>query len=114
LRHPMKPRLYRLLEDVKQANLLAHNQYIPQPYPGPLAMFRAKTRDTGVPDSLLGWRDVAENIEPYEVSGDHVSMIAEPHLRILAEQLKKCLDRSHQREAHVADQQSTIAANASG
>jgi thioesterase domain-containing protein len=90
--HAGVPRLLRALEDVSAANRLAHFLYVPQAYSGRVAMFRASARSDEEPDVLAGWRAVVKRIELYEVPGDHVNMVKEPHVRALAEQLRGCLD----------------------
>jgi thioesterase domain-containing protein len=46
-------------------------------------------------DPYLGWRRVLSGvIETYEVPGDHNEMIREPHVRLLAQHLRTCLENT--------------------
>ncbi|MCP4103950.1 MAG: amino acid adenylation domain-containing protein [Desulfobacteraceae bacterium] len=50
----------------------------------------------GIPnDPAWGWsRLSSEPVEIHTVSGDHMTMMAEPHVKNLAEQLKVCIDKA--------------------
>ncbi len=39
-----------------------------------------------------GWRALAAGLEVHTVPGDHITMLAEPHVQVLAERLNACLD----------------------
>jgi thioesterase domain-containing protein len=75
--------------------------YVPQPYSGRLAIFRASDRDeTDIYfhyqlDSQLGWGDLATGgIDIYPVPGDHLGLLKEPHVQVVGEQLKACLEQA--------------------
>ena len=90
------------------ANRLAYREYVPQVYPGRLTLFRA--RDAGDPPDqlLLGWgKLVLGGIEIHDVPGYHDTLLREPHVRILVERLRMCLDRSQQTRACLTYQQLT-------
>ena len=89
-----KPAL-RLLRDEDDANSIAYRQYVPRAYPGLVTVFRADESGAGVLPPM-GWERVAGSIATYDVPGDHTTMLKEPHVRMLAERLKTCLDRSQQ------------------
>jgi thioesterase domain-containing protein len=43
----------------------------------------------------MGWDQVSsEPVETYSVPGDHITMMTEPHVRVLAEKLRACLDKA--------------------
>jgi thioesterase domain-containing protein len=43
----------------------------------------------------LGWsRVVSGPVEIFPVPGNHLSLMAEPHVRVLAERLRGCLERA--------------------
>ena len=71
------------------------NQYVPRYYPGRITLFRpmdapfavATTRDRG-------WGRLAEAVDVHFVSGQHHSMVKEPHVRELARTLDACLRRA--------------------
>jgi thioesterase domain-containing protein/acyl carrier protein len=58
-----------------------------------VTLFRSmEYRPQGVTDFCLGWSLVAGGgIEIYEVPGSHASFVKEPHVRVLAAQLERCL-----------------------
>jgi amino acid adenylation domain-containing protein len=70
--------------------------YLPQVYPGTMVLFRAMERSPGCrSDQFLGWGDLVQGgVETHAVPGSHVQIIEEPHVRVLAEKLKVCLDRA--------------------
>jgi aspartate racemase len=82
---------------VTNANLAAYHQYKARVYPGGGVLFLAETRAMpGHDDPRLSWRDLlAAGAEIHTVPGhDSGSMLDEPHVRVLARQLKACLERS--------------------
>jgi thioesterase domain-containing protein/acyl carrier protein len=76
----------------------ALSSYEAQPYPGRITLFRvAKPKfDRVYPDEpYLGWDSVATGgVEMHKVRGRHRSMLREPYVRELAEQLKTCLEQA--------------------
>jgi thioesterase domain-containing protein/acyl carrier protein len=91
--HPSLPKhLIELEVRIRQAV----EKYVPQVYSGKMTLFRAATQPVGTPsDPMLGWRGVAAGgLEIHEVPGDHRSIMYEPHVGVLAEKLKRCLDRA--------------------
>jgi thioesterase domain-containing protein len=92
-RSPQALRYQKILDN----NLQARNRYIPQPYSGKVTLFRAQIRppkDYYTPYG--GWENLAlDGVEMYDVPGDHLSLLLkEANLKILARQLKACLERS--------------------
>lgn len=81
----------------QQENQEAASNYVPQAYPGPVSFFRAMDEIAGVSsyhDSLLGWGELAAGgLEIHEVPSTHLGMLQEPHVQVLAEKLKACIDR---------------------
>jgi len=46
-------------------------------------------------DSKMGWDGLAAGgLENQEIPGHHTSMFEEPHVRVLAEKLRECIDKS--------------------
>jgi acyl transferase domain-containing protein/thioesterase domain-containing protein/acyl carrier protein len=77
------------LRDVKEANWIAADYYLPEAYEGTIVLFRCLNRlDTDPPDSSHIWRRLARGgVTVHEVPGDHNSMLREPGVAILAEQI---------------------------
>jgi thioesterase domain-containing protein/acyl carrier protein len=92
--------LPKTLQNVKEINYQAAREYAIGPYPGRVALFRASDRPLlNRDDDLLGWDQFTAGVDLYRVPGDHLSMINEPHVRQLAEQLKLCFSRALQPDA---------------
>lgn len=73
--------------------------YNPQPYAGKITLFRA----TGLPehelnlasvkiDKLLGWSNLVNSIETYDLPCNHFNLVFEPHVQNLAQGLQAYLD----------------------
>ena len=100
----------RGLVKVLKANLQAMANYVPQEvYPTRIAFFRANEvhpwdaatwlSDEVLRDSTFGWSQLSmEAVEIHSVPGDHVTMMVEPHVQILAERLRASLEKA---QAHV-------------
>jgi non-ribosomal peptide synthetase component F/thioesterase domain-containing protein/acyl carrier protein len=68
--------------------------YSPKPYPGRVTLFRAagRTAEYGS-DPALGWEEVVRGeIKIITVPGDHMTILEEPHVWNLVEQLSACLE----------------------
>ncbi|MGK7923836.1 MAG: amino acid adenylation domain-containing protein, partial [Spirulina sp.] len=87
-----EPKILPLIETLYQAK----RQYKAKPYFGKITFFKAKqafSRDTD--RFVANWSKLArEGLDCYEVSGDHWSMLEEPHVRDLARQVQFCLSAS--------------------
>lgn len=105
--HKVDPTMEIPLPDVPEAPRLsaiaeAHEQavraYVYKVYPGRATFFQAMDRarhEGWEPDpyKVWGWR-IAGGLEIIEVPGDHVSIVQEPYVQVLAEKLRACLERS--------------------
>jgi hypothetical protein len=82
--------------NVFEANLQASADYQFQCYPGNLTLFRCQIQPQNQALSAdLSWSDLVNGeIEIYPIAAPHYDMLLEPHVRFLAEDLKKCIDRS--------------------
>lgn len=87
---------------VYRANLLAHTTYQPQSAVSfPIALFRARelmvfdmlpTEDMTNADPTWGWQPLTKGKFDYRiVPGNHITMIEEPHVQHLAEQIQASL-----------------------
>jgi amino acid adenylation domain-containing protein len=68
----------------------AWRRYTPQKYPGQITLFRASQQPAESSDAPdLGWGEfAAEGVEVIHIEGDHLSLITEPLVSIVAEKLK--------------------------
>jgi amino acid adenylation domain-containing protein len=81
---------------VNQANLIAYQEYEPRPYAGRVVFFWAEGRQvTAHQDRRLGWRQlITGDLEIKTVPGDDSGlMLAEPHVQVLARELKIRIER---------------------
>lgn len=72
----------------------ASRSYQPKPYPGQVVLFRAMERYAlEVADSYdMGWGSLASNgLHIFEVPGDHLGILKEPNVAVLAEKLQMYL-----------------------
>jgi len=67
---------------VFKANIRASHSYRPENLPTNITLFRATER------SALGW---SQKLEVYDVPGNHLTMMREPNVSVLAERLAECL-----------------------
>jgi len=95
----------RGLVQVFKANSQTH--YVPnEVYQTPIALFRASEVNLEAAAAIsnkhyeillnptYGWSDFsAEPIKIYSIPGDHISMMAKPHVQVLAEHLRICLEQ---------------------
>jgi aspartate racemase len=84
-------------------------QYTPRVYPGRVTLFRARMQPFFSSNAAdMGWRKLAAGgLDIKIVPGNHLGMLQEPHVKVLAEQLRVSLnpiprenseDRPHQAE----------------
>ena len=69
--------------------------YRPRRYPGKITLFRGQGNGSGEGSDLYsGWSRVAEGgVETHQVSGEHATIMREPHVVSLSTQLLACLQR---------------------
>jgi surfactin family lipopeptide synthetase A len=81
-------RMPRFLKDVKEANGIASDHFTPGTYDGTVVLFQCQNRiDTDPPDSSRIWQRLVRKAVILEVPGDHNSMLREPGVRVMAEQI---------------------------
>jgi amino acid adenylation domain-containing protein len=91
-RHTL-PRSSRLFQNIPEMNIQAAKKYSPKPYSGKMTVFLSGPVPAGFqldPHEHLGGMQAAD-IHLRLVPGDTESMFQEPHVAVLAEELKKCL-----------------------
>jgi non-ribosomal peptide synthetase component F/thioesterase domain-containing protein/acyl carrier protein len=78
-----------------EINTNARDSYIPRPYPGPIALFRAlKGHVLRCPDPTLGWKEIAQGgLEIIDVPGEHDTFIERPYVEELARKFREYMDR---------------------
>lgn len=80
-----------------QANQIAADHYEIAPYPGSITVFHAEDEvfdAEAFKQSGLGWNELAAGgIDVVGVPGGHLSMLAEPHVEVLAAELRKAMER---------------------
>ncbi len=88
-----------------KANSLSLINYVPeQIYPGRITLLRASETPPErlaskfseiSQDSTWGWSEYScESVDIHFVPGNHITMMAEPHVQVLAEQLKVCIEQA--------------------
>jgi thioesterase domain-containing protein len=99
--------LLRNIFRVVEANAAASRRYEPRPFSGPITLFRAAERHASMnhdfaaiqEDPFLGWAGLSRHpISVHTIPGDHFSMIAPPHVNVLAARLQEALDVALRRE----------------
>jgi len=84
------------LRNVRQACAKAAGDYSVQPYAGQVTLFRVKEKSVGSLNDpyAIWWRVAAGGVDLREISGDHLSLLKEPQVRLLAEELSDALGHS--------------------
>ena len=88
---------------VYKANIQADVEYIPQEsYPTSITFFRAIETEvfesilgetTILEDPTWGWGEIsAKPVTINKIPGNHFTMMREPHVRVLAQTLRTCLE----------------------
>jgi thioesterase domain-containing protein len=94
------PQLFRQLAKARS------KEYQYKVYAGTITLFQLSERKAltdslfdpalGYVDPLLGWGAIAtQGVESYEIPGEHTTILREPHVKLLGEKLKLCLDKAH-------------------
>ncbi len=86
------------LREVEEFNYLAEKQYVPRRYPEGVTFFSA-VEEVSALENEFGWQTLATGgVEVISVPGNHQSMIEEPHVQGLAEQLQLRLTQTRTQE----------------
>ena len=93
LEQPEEPTVTEVLRNVRESNYLAARKYEAHPYDGTATLFLAGNRGIeGLSDPVEQWNSLVRGgVRPITVPGDHVTMVSEPHVRVLAQRLDECL-----------------------
>jgi amino acid adenylation domain-containing protein len=108
------------LSQVSKATSEAFDLYIPQNlHPTKITVFRASEINAGDiasrieyaeirQDPALGWNEFsAEPVESYVIPGDHVTMMTEPHVQILAQHLQTSLNKAQKHQLETSNAEAT-------
>jgi amino acid adenylation domain-containing protein len=78
-----------------KADFRATRNYALHHYPGRITLFKAGQELAGTSsDPALGWSEwAAGGVEVHIVPGNHATMVYTPHVKVLAEKLRSCLDQ---------------------
>ena len=83
--------------DAEEAFLLALRTYTPTPLNANAILFRAQNELLRLPDPSLGWKDLIKgHLDIQLVSGDHDTILQEPHIGRLARLLDGFLKEAYQ------------------
>lgn len=97
-------RLKLVPRDVSSLNRIASRGYKPTPFPGKVTIFRVQERQWYVrQDPTEGWDKFATQLEIHDVPGDHGTLLNEPQVGNLAEELKKCLQDAYTKHTNTPD-----------
>ncbi|ASS75346.1 hypothetical protein CIG75_10315 [Tumebacillus algifaecis] len=86
-------------------NIMAQQNYSPQPYDGHLTLLIAQEsasqfiamQEVGyVLDTTLGWGEIAPNVSTHEVAGEHSTLMEQPAVQGVASCLRLCLQELEQ------------------
>jgi len=78
-----------------QANSQATLNYVPQVYPNSITVLRTSIESSiAHQDPTLGWSKVAGGVDVHWVPGNHLTMLKKPHVQVLAEQLRMCMEKA--------------------
>lgn len=82
------------LEEIYRMNMDALSKYKSKFYRGTVTLFNAEEQDPAVVhDRLYGWFGQAAKIETHVIPGNHDTILMEPNVQILADKLRKSVDR---------------------
>lgn len=74
------------------ANAQAASRYVPQRYPDRMTLFRAVEQSDAIGQDLhLGWDALVNDIQLHQVPGNHLSLLKQPHVQTLAQELRRYL-----------------------
>jgi len=89
-----KPSIRPILR-VFQASSQAAQCYVPQPYSNRITLLRTNEQATKAHrDPTMGWSNLAMEVEVHRVPGNHLTMLRQPHVQMLTEQLRVCIKKA--------------------
>jgi amino acid adenylation domain-containing protein len=85
-------RLPELLKTVMSTNARAAEQYQLRPYAGKATLLRAGDTWRGGDDPYAKWGQLLGTLGTVKIPGAHMDMLRDPHVGLLAEHLKSCIE----------------------
>jgi thioesterase domain-containing protein/acyl carrier protein len=83
------------LRSVEEFNFMAVMNYVPKLYSGKATLFWANGDLRGTYDVETGWNFLARGgIEIHNIPGNHLDIVKEPYVQVLAEKLKVCIEKT--------------------
>ncbi len=78
------------------ANSQAVVNYVPQVYPQRITLFRTSVKSSIADrDPSMGWDQLTVGrTEIHMIPGNHLTMLRKPHIQVLAEQLRACIEKA--------------------
>ncbi|MBD2567296.1 non-ribosomal peptide synthetase [Anabaena lutea] len=77
---------------IRDAIAQAYRNYCPTVYPGKVIFFKAVDQSQEYARYLQRWEELAAGgLEIHDIPGNHDTLMAEPHVSVLAEKLRRCL-----------------------
>jgi thioesterase domain-containing protein len=83
-----------MLFNVFVTNVNAASMYSPETCAGRVTLFRAAERMGSNLTDHEGWNELAKEVDVHLIPGDHFTMLRQPNVRILAQQLKGCIENA--------------------
>jgi amino acid adenylation domain-containing protein len=86
----------RPLLRIYNASSQAALNYVPQVYPNSITLLRTSAQSSIADrDPTLGWSKLAGGgVDVHWVPGNHLTMLRKPHVQVLAEQLRACIEKA--------------------
>ncbi len=85
----------RRLFEVFKINVRAMQSYRPETSSTPVTLLKAEQSTAETPDETMGWGALTSSeIEIHTVPGSHFTIVREPYVRTLAEELADCINRA--------------------
>jgi thioesterase domain-containing protein/acyl carrier protein len=94
IQYPFASAKLRRQQQVEQANHAALTSYVAQPYPRAITLIRSQEFTQRKDKNWhLRWSELAgEGLKCHVIEGEHLQMMAAPHVGALADQLRSCMD----------------------
>lgn len=86
-------KMFRGRVKVSKANHAALLSYVQKPYPGPVNLFQAaEGREVSLAEQRSRWESLTAAVDARVVPCEHNDLVNEPYVKILAGQLRECLE----------------------